>query len=335
MQTVIGAFDDRAQAQRAVDRLVQEGIDRGDVHIEQHDGTVASTGSSQTQADHGGAGGIGHFFASLFGTDDDQTHEAHANTYSEAVRRGSSVVVVDAKDDSTAERAVTCLHEAGAMDVDERAQQWRKEGWTGGTAMGLGGQTTEVRDTTTTTRREQPRAGVGAKLREDAPPVGKEGVLDVVQEELKVGKRRLDKGGVRVIQRVSERPVREVVRLREERAVVERRPVDRPAQPGDMNAFREGTMEVREMAEEPVVAKTARVVEEVRVGKQVQEREETIEDRVRRKDVDVERMGGERERAVASNTRETLPGDRTGISGERERDPDINTTRPRKNDPAS
>jgi uncharacterized protein (TIGR02271 family) len=226
---------------------------------------------------------------------------------------------------------VTCLHEAGAMDVDERAQQWRKEGWTGDTSMGLGGKTTEVRDTTTTTR----RAGLGAAERADSLPAGKEGVLDVVQEELRVGKRSLDKGGVRVIQRVSERPVREVVRLREERAVVERRPVDRPAQAGDMNAFREGTMEVREMAEEPVVAKTARVVEEVRVGKQVQEREETIEDRVRRKDVDVERMGGERERAVASNTRETLPGDRTGLSGERERDPDINTTRPRKNDPAS
>jgi hypothetical protein len=65
---------------------------------------------------------------------------------------------------------------------------------------------------------------------------------------------------------------------------------------------------VRETTEEPVVAKSARVVEEVRVGKDVQEREQTIEDTVRRKDVDVERMEGEgrtsmeRERAVASDT---------------------------------
>jgi stress response protein YsnF len=56
-----------------------------------------------------------------------------------------------------------------------------------------------------------------------------------------------------------------------------------------------------------VVAKTARVVEEVRVGKEVREREETIEDSVRRKDVDVERIAGQagrvqdRERAVASD----------------------------------
>jgi stress response protein YsnF len=139
------------------------------------------------------------------------------------------------------------------------------------------------------------------------PPAGQEGVLDVVQEELQVGKRSLDKGGVRVVQRVTEKPVREVVRLREEHATVDRRPVDRPSHAGDLNAFKEGTLEVRETAEEPVVAKTARVVEEVRVGKEVREREETIEDKVRRKDVDVQRWKAaarpavERERAVASD----------------------------------
>lgn len=53
--------------------------------------------------------------------------------------------------------------------------------------------------------------------------------------------------------------------------------------------------------EEPVVAKTARIVEEVRVGKEVREREETIEDTLRRKDVEVQRLSGERERAVASD----------------------------------
>jgi stress response protein YsnF len=65
---------------------------------------------------------------------------------------------------------------------------------------------------------------------------------------------------------------------------------------------------VRETAEEAVVGKTARVVEEVRVGKEVREREQTVEDKVRRKDVDVQRMEGgstrataERERAVASD----------------------------------
>jgi uncharacterized protein (TIGR02271 family) len=311
MQTVIGAFKDRTQAQRAMEQLVQDGFDRSDMHIEEHQASTSSggTGSQQNQP----MGGIGHFFANLFGTEENFQNHPHVETYQEAVRRGNSVLVVDAPDDQEAERAVTCLHEAGAINVDEQANQWRSEGWTGGaTAAGAA----------------RPVMGnTGSAPRTGNQPVGSEGKLDVVQEELQVGKRSLDKGGVRVVQRVSEKPIREVVRLREEHAVVDRRPVDRPAQPGDMGAFREGTLEVRETAEQAVVGKTARVVEEVRVGKEVREREETIEDRVRRKDVDVERIGGEqRDRAVASNTRETLPG---------ERDPEASSNKRRKNDPLS
>jgi stress response protein YsnF len=83
--------------------------------------------------------------------------------------------------------------------------------------------------------------------------------------------------------------VTEEVQLREERVHVERRPVNRPVTDAD-NAFREGTLEVTERAEEPVVAKTARVVEEVVVGKQVEEHTETIRDTVRRTDVDVQEV---------------------------------------------
>jgi len=264
MQTVFGAFDDRAQAQRAVEQLVQDGFDRADIHIEQQESTQTLADDQQAAGDR--HGGIVGFFEDLFGSGD-STRE-RASTYSEAVRRGSCVVIVDAQDDAQAERAAICLDNAGAIDVDERAQQWRSEGW-------------------------------GSDL---PAQQNKEGVMDVVQEDLKVGKRSFDKGGVRVVQRVSEKPVREVVRLREERAIVERRPVDRPVEAGALDSMKEGTLEVRETAEEPVVAKTARVVEEVRVGKQVQEREEVIEDKVRRKDVDVERMSGQRERAVASDS---------------------------------
>jgi uncharacterized protein (TIGR02271 family) len=281
--TVIGAFDDPAQAQRAVDRLVSDGFDRGDVHVERDGGATASQ-SASSDGEHQKHGG---FFSWLFG--DDKEHEQHRDTYSEAVRRGNSVVVVDVQDDRQAERAVACLHELGAVDVDQRAQQWRTEG----------GSDRQRAIGSADARGTDVRAGTSS-------PTAGEGVLDVVQEELQVGKRQLERGGVRVVQRISEKPVREVVRLREEHAVVERRPVDRQATAGDLNTFKEGTLEVRETAEEPVVAKTARVVEEVRVGKEVREREQTIEDTVRRKDVDVQSLDGsrtpERERAVASDT---------------------------------
>ena len=288
MQRVIAAFDDRLTAEQALERLVQAGFDQDVIHL-QEGGTRGATATSADDRgdDRGVLESIGHFFTSLF----DEDRPTSSAVYAEAVRRGTSVVVVDAQDDDEADRAAALMHELGAIDVDERAREWRASGWTG--------------------------------YDEDRPQSqqrDREGVMDVVQEELQVGKRNVDRGGVRVFQRVSEKPVRELVRLREERAVVERRPVDREATAEDLSNFREGSMEVRETAEEPVVGKRARVVEEVRVGKEVQEREQTIEDTVRRKDVDVERIEGEgsrigkRERVAAS--------DRTADKPPQTRDPD-------------
>jgi uncharacterized protein (TIGR02271 family) len=116
-----------------------------------------------------------------------------------------------------------------------------------------------------------------------------ETTIPVVEEELQVGKREVERGGVRVESHVTEKPVAQEVQLREERVHVERRPVDRPVTDAD-EAFREGTLEVTERAEEAVVGKTARVVEEVVVGKQVEEHTETVRDTVRRTDVDVQEV---------------------------------------------
>jgi hypothetical protein len=91
---------------------------------------------------------------------------------------------------------------------------------------------------------------------------------------------------------VEEHPVEEQVRLREEHVHVDRRPANRPATDQDFRAH-DDVIEVTETAEEPVVGKTARVVEEVVVGKEVRERTETVRDSVRRSDVNVERLGSE------------------------------------------
>jgi uncharacterized protein (TIGR02271 family) len=114
--------------------------------------------------------------------------------------------------------------------------------------------------------------------------------IPVVEEELQVGKRAVEGGGVRVRTNVTETPVEKDVNLREERVTVDRRPVDRPATEADLGAFKEGTIEVTERAEEPVVSKQARVTEEVVVGKDVNERTETVRDTVRRTDVDLEKL---------------------------------------------
>lgn len=115
-------------------------------------------------------------------------------------------------------------------------------------------------------------------------------VVPIVDEELVVGKQQVDRGGVRIFRRVVSQPVTETVSLREERAYVEHRPAGRAATDQDLRAGDE-TIEIVETAEEPLVVKTARIVEEVHVGKQSSEHTETVRDTVRHTEVDVEPVG--------------------------------------------
>jgi len=130
--------------------------------------------------------------------------------------------------------------------------------------------------------------------------------LPVTEEELRVGKREVQGGGVRVYSKVTEKPVQADVNLREEHVHVERRTVDRPLTEADKaNAFKEGTIEVTEKSEEAVVDKQARVKEEVVVRKDVNQRTETIKDTVKRTDVQVEQIpaaGSSTSSSVSANT---------------------------------
>ena len=108
-----------------------------------------------------------------------------------------------------------------------------------------------------------------------------------MEEEISVSTRQVERGTARIHTRVTEHPVEETVRLREEHVTVERHPVNRPAT-ADLEAGKERTIEVTETVEEPVVSKSARVVEEVTVHKETQEHTETVQDTVRRQDVEVE-----------------------------------------------
>ena len=114
-------------------------------------------------------------------------------------------------------------------------------------------------------------------------------MIPIVEEQLVVGKRDVSRGGVRVRSYVTETPVHEQIRLRNERVNVERRSVDQPLSAADTDAFRERTVDMTATGEEAVVGKTARVVEEVVVSKTAEEHVEEIDDTVRRTDVEVDR----------------------------------------------
>jgi len=116
-------------------------------------------------------------------------------------------------------------------------------------------------------------------------------VVPVVEEELHVGKRKVEKGGVRVETHVTETPVEEQVNLHSEHVEVERRPVNRPASQADAAAaMKECSIEVHESAEEAVVAKQARVIEEVVIRKEASDRTQTVRDTVKRTDVEVKEI---------------------------------------------
>lgn len=124
--------------------------------------------------------------------------------------------------------------------------------------------------------------------------------LEVVEEELQVGKRTVERGGIRVRRVVSEREVEAQVTLRDETIHVDRQAVDRaPSNVDDL--FTEKTIEFTETDEEPMIAKEARVVEEVVVGKEVENRTETVRDTVRRADVEIEELGTRYGESLASD----------------------------------
>ncbi|HEX8506929.1 MAG TPA: DUF2382 domain-containing protein, partial [Hymenobacter sp.] len=86
---------------------------------------------------------------------------------------------------------------------------------------------------------------------------------------------------------------------------VQRRDVNRPATEADFNAFKEGDISVTESAERAVVAKEARVVGEVSIGKEVTERDQVVRDTVRSTDVQVEQLGATQTRTSDSDLDDT------------------------------
>jgi uncharacterized protein (TIGR02271 family) len=221
--------------------------------------------------------------------------EEEAQIYAESIRKGNVLVTAQVPDNRVDE-ASRIMERSGLIDLERHAEEWRAGGWTGfDTDTNRMSSTTPKSSTTSTSNIDrastQQTGYVDAKGRSKPMSDKDDEKIEVVEEQVHIGKERVNEGGVRVRSYVREVPVEEEVRLREERVHVERRPVDRPASTADLNAFKEGTVEVTEMRERPVVSKEARVVEEVHIGKEVEERTEKVRDTARRTEVEVEQVG--------------------------------------------
>ena len=240
-----------------------------------------------------------------------------AQVYAEGVRRGGSLLKLRL-DEEDVDRAMEVLERGNVVDVEERGTAYRESGWTGfdegadyyddssaeeerlryspgrtaidttGTGTGMGtstsgagltGAAAAMRDVNTESTRT---TRTGTSEREEQIPV--------VEEQVNIGKRTVERGGVRVRSYVVETPVEEQVRLRDETVTVERRPGGMVEGSADVpaDAFRERTIEVTETDEEAVVSKTAHVRETVVVRKDVEERAQSVRDTVRRTEVEIE-----------------------------------------------
>ena len=308
-RTVIGFFDDAAEAQQAVQVLINSGVLQENIDLSKgrsststpYTDTNASRLSSTvgeninrpvdydaarpgSDVDTTGTGysdsaniqsaydedkhesGISRFFKNLFGDDDD------ADKFTRIARSSEAIVTVHAQSKDEAERAAGILDDNGAIDVDKRASDY---GYSGSRYNSINPENVNTTNynagSTDITNNESTK-------------------IPIIEEKLEVGKEEIETGGKRLRSRIVERPVEENLRLREEHVYVQRTPVDREATDSDFDKFEERDIEMIEHAEVPIVNKQARVVEEVSLKKDTDERSEKIEDTVRKTELDVENI---------------------------------------------
>jgi uncharacterized protein (TIGR02271 family) len=266
-RTVTALYDTRAEAEAARQRL-SSAVDVERVKIIDKGG----------EGSGGSSGSLGNVYMS---------HEDR-HAYSEGIRRGGFLLCAEVDGGEDAGEIIRILEESSSVDLEQRQESWRNEGWkpyaaTGaGTATGAssGMQASGNLGSGSTTGQASIATG-GSTVQEEHIPI--------VEEELRIGKREVERGGARVRSYVREVPVHEQVTLREEHVRVERRPVDQTVASADAaDLLQERNIEIHEMAEEAVVQKVAQVREEVVVSKTVDQRTEQIDDTVRRTEVEVD-----------------------------------------------
>jgi uncharacterized protein (TIGR02271 family) len=130
--------------------------------------------------------------------------------------------------------------------------------------------------------------------------------IKLAEEQLKVGKREVVVGGVRLRKIIRTEIVNQPVELKREEIVIERVPVG--AQAAGQATFEEQDVFIPLRREEPVIQKEARVREEVRVRKESKTEEQTVSGQVRKEDVEVQKEGEEPRFATEPGAKRDQPG---------------------------
>jgi hypothetical protein len=168
---VTAYFDSRSDAEDAIERLIEAGVSRdsirfmpGDERDPPDDPAAASRAEPQ-----GFWGALGGWFL----PDEDR------HTYAEGLRRGGYLISVNTADEQY-ERVLDILDDEGTIDIDERADSWRAEGWSGVSTEDV--RSGSPKDLTTA----------------DRPASGSEDVAAEAAERSDVGRRDLSHGRARI-----------------------------------------------------------------------------------------------------------------------------------------
>ena len=255
-KTIVGLYDDRKTARRVLDALDDAGF--GKEHLRFATQEKGERHNYEVDAAE---------TATPAALERYGIEENEREFYAEGVRRGGALVIARVHD-TDVDKAVDIMARHNPIRYEDRAKVYEKEGYT------------ESAYDEKQMNEERGRFAGEAQQR-----------LQEIEEHLKIGKREVVRGGVRVHKYVETDVEEETLRLREEHVDVDRRAVNRPATPAELDAaFEEKTIEMVERAEEAVVQKETMVTGEVAVGKDVDVREETVGGEVRKTRVEVEQI---------------------------------------------
>src|SRR5262245_38171962 len=192
MRTVVGLFDDRAEAMRAYAALMHEGYAKADLDV-------------LTSDDKDDKPKLEHMR--------EWVPEPDVNIYLEGVRQEGTLITANVGD-SAATRAAEIMSGYNMVNIKKRATELQK------------------------TRKDLSLLD----------PAKNDNVLEVIEEELQVGKEQIERGRMRIYSVQSERQVTHDVGLRDETLRVHRRPANR-AVTVSPDLFKERSFEMVEMDE--------------------------------------------------------------------------------------
>ena len=263
-ETIVAVYATETHAENAVRDLKASGIP--DAGISRHAGTetVPGYGVPDHAADHPQGG----FWSRLFGGEPD-----HGTApFDRSLESGATVITVRA----------ASIHAAAIIDILERHEPVDLDEHVAPATAGSAvlAPAPALTGTAFPRREEAARDALGAET------------LSLSEEQLTVGKRLVNRGGTRIRRFVVETPVERQVSLHDERVVVERRPVAAGETARNVD-WGDRVIEMTETTEEPVVEKTARVIEEIALRKDAIDRVETVRDTIRREDVEIEHVRGD------------------------------------------